>query len=189
MSTNALGERDLWLAGASALIAAGALTLALGSGRIGEDVSTTPTVASVKQASGEVKVRLAFTLGWRGANRGVEVHDGDALFVPPGAEATLAFVDGTELSLDERSLVVIERPRSGVRSVTLRQGSVSGRVGSEGLTLSTPAGEARLEALSEARVELAGQQLEVSVVKGTAQVKGGAGGQKTIASGQRVAAK
>ena len=188
MSTSALGERDLWLAGVSALIAAGALTLALGSGRIGEELSTTPTVASVKQASGEVKVRLAFTLGWRGANRGVEVHDGDALFVPPGAEATLAFVDGTELSLDERSLVVIERPRSGVRSVTLRQGSVSGRVGSEGLTLSTPAGEARLEARSEARVELAGQQLEVSVVKGTAQVKGGGGGQKTIASGQRVAA-
>ena len=41
----------------------------------------------------------------------------------------------------------------------------------EDFTLQTPAGEARLEALSEARVELAGQQLEVSVVKGTAQVR------------------
>ncbi|MDP1826760.1 MAG: FecR domain-containing protein [Archangium sp.] len=188
MSNQALGERDLWLAGASALVAAVALTLALGAGHPGEDVSTTPTVASLKQASGEVKVRLAFTLGWRGANRGVEVHDGDALFVPPGAEATLAFIDGTELALDERSLVVIERPRAGVRSVTLRQGSVSGRVGSEGLTLQTTAGEARLEALSEARVELTGQQLEVSVKKGTARVQGGTGAEKTIASGQRVAA-
>lgn len=188
MTTQALGERDLWLAGASALIAAVALTLALGAGHAGDVVSTTPTVASVKQATGEVKVRLAFTLGWRGANRGVEVHDGDALFVPPGAEATLAFIDGTELALDERSLVVIERPRAGVRSVTLRQGSVSGRVGSEGLTLQTTAGEARLEALSEARVELTGQQLEVSVKKGTAKVQGGTGGEKIIASGQRVAA-
>ena len=151
-------------------------------------MSTTPIVASVKQASGAVKVRLAFTLGWRGANRGLEVHDGDALFVPPGAEATIAFVDGTELSLDERSLVVIERPRAGVRSVTLRQGSVSGRVGSEGLTLQTAAGEARLEALTEARVELTGQQLEVSVQKGTAKVKGATGAQKTIATGQRIAA-
>ena len=188
MTNNALGERDLWLAGASALVAAASLTLALGAGRTSEDVSTTPTVASVKQASGEVKVRLAFTLGWRGANRGAEVHDGDALFVPPGAEATLSFIDGTELSLDERSLVVIERPRAGVRSVTLRQGSVSGRAGSNGLTLQTSAGEARLDAQTEARVELTGQQLEVSVKSGTAKVQGGAGGQKIIASGQRVAA-
>jgi hypothetical protein len=188
MNAQALGERDVWLAGASALIAAAALTLALGSGRSGEEVSTTPVVASVRQASGEVKVRLAFTLGWRGANRGVEVHDGDALFVPPGAEATISFVDGTELSLDERSLVVIERPRAGVRSVTLRQGSVSGRAGSEGLTLQTSAGEARLEAQTEARVELTGQQLEVSVQKGTAKVQGATGAQKTIATGQRVAA-
>lgn len=183
----ALRERDLWVAGVAALVAAASLSLALGTGR-GDGVSTTPTVASVKEATGDVKVRLAFTLGWRGANRGVEVHDGDALFVPPGAEATLAFNDGTELALDERSLVVIERPRSGVRSVTLRQGSVSGRAGSEGLTLQTPAGEARLEAESEARVELTGQQLEVSVKKGSAKVKGGTGGQKTIATGQRIAA-
>ncbi len=184
----ALRERDLWLAGVASLIAAASLSLALGTGRGGDSVATTPTVASVKQASGEVKMRLAFTLGWRGANRGVEVHDGDAVFVPPGAEATLAFNDGTELALDERSLVVIERPRSGVRSVTLRQGSFSGRAGSEGLTLQTPAGEARLEAQTEARVELTGLQLEVSVKKGSAKVKGGSGATKTIATGQRVAA-
>lgn len=183
-----LGERDLWLAGVSAIVAAVALALALGTGKFDEELSTTPTVASVKQATGDVKMRLAFTLGWQGAARGVEVHDGDALFVPPGAEATLSFVDGTELALDERSLVVIERPRAGVRSVTLRQGSVSGRAGSEGLTLQTSAGEARLEAQTEARVELTGEQLEVSVSKGSAKVKNGAGGQKVIATGQRVAA-
>lgn len=187
-AAGALRERDLWLAGVAALVAAASLSLALGTGHGADAVSTTPMVASVKQASGDVKLRLAFTLGWRGANRGVEVHDGDALFVPPGAEATLAFNDGTELSLDERSLVVIERPRAGVRSVTLRQGSVSGRVGSEGLTLQTPAGEAKLEAQSEARVELTGQQLEVSVRKGSAKVKGGSGAQTTIAGGQRIAA-
>lgn len=188
MSTRALAERDLWLAGAAALFAAAALTLALRPSHFGEDVATTPTVAGIKQASGEVKLRLAYTLGWQGAARGVEVHDGDALFVPPGAEATISFIDGTELSLDERSLVVIERPRAGVRSVTLRQGSLSGVVGSEGLTLNTAAGEARLEAQSEARVELTGKQLEVQVKKGTAQVKDGKGGQKTVAKGQRVAA-
>jgi hypothetical protein len=187
MNARALGERDLWLAGAAALVAATALTLALRPGRFGEE-ATTPTVAEIKQSTGEVKLRLAATLGWRGANKGIEVHDGDALFVPPGAEATLEFIDGTELSLDERSLVVIERPRAGVRSVTLRQGSLSGRVGTQGLTLNTAAGEARLEAQSEARVELSGQQLEVQVKKGTAQVKDSKGGQKVVGKGQRVAA-
>ena len=188
MTTSALGERDVWLAGASALVAAASLTLALGAGRAIDDVVTTPMVASVKHATGDVKLRLAFTLGWRGANRGVEVHDGDALFVPPGAEATITFLDGTELAVDEKSLVVIERPRAGVRSVTLRQGSVSGRAGTEGLTLETPAGEAHLEALSEARVEIQGKQLQVSVKKGKAKLKGGTGAPKTIASGQRIAA-
>jgi hypothetical protein len=71
--------------------------------------------------------------------------------------------------------------------VTLRQGSVSGRAGTEGLTLTTPAGEAHLEAETEARVELTGKQLEISVKKGTAKVSG-KGGQKTIAKGQRAAA-
>lgn len=188
MSTRALAERDLWLAGAAALLATAALTLALRPGRFGDDEATTPTVAELKQTSGEVKLRLAATLGWRGANRGVEVHDGDSLFVPPGAEATLTFIDGTELSIDERSLVVIQVPRAGARSVTLRQGSLSGRVGSEGLTLNTAAGEARLAAQTEARVELSGKQLEVQVKKGTAQVKDSKGGQKTVGKGQRVAA-
>lgn len=188
MTTRTLGERDLWLAGAAALVAAASLWLALGLGQLNREASSTPPVASVKQSSGEVKLRLAFTLGWQGAHRGAEVHDGDALFVPPGAEATLTFIDGTELSLDERSLVVIERPRAGGRSVTLRQGSLSGRAGTDGLTLQTSAGEARLEAQTEARVELAGEQLEVSVKKGTAKVKGNTGSQKTLESGQRVAA-
>jgi hypothetical protein len=186
--TLALGERDLWLAGLSGLVASIALTLAFGMRLGNDDRSATPTVAAVKQTTGEVKLRPALTLGWRGAVRGVEVHDGDALFVPPGAEATLTFLDGTELSLDERSLVVVERPRAGVRHVTLQQGSVSGRVGSEGLTLNTPAGEARLEADSEARVEITGKQLEISVKKGSAQVKGKGGSQTTIGKGQRVAA-
>ncbi len=179
-------ERDLWLAGASGLVAAIALGLALGPQRNVAE-STEPVVAFVKQATGEVKLRLAMTLGWSGAWRGSQVHDGDTVFVPPGGEATLAFNDGSELALDELSLVVIETPRAGVRSVTLRQGSVSGRAGSEGLTLQTPAGEARLEAQSEARVELTGKKLEVSVKKGVAQVQSG-GDAKRLESGQRVAA-
>lgn len=183
----ALRERDLWLAGVSALVAAVSLSLALSASRRSSELATTPVVAHVKRSTGDVKLRLAMTLGWSGASRGVEVHDGDSVFVPPGAEATLYFNDGSELELDERSLVVIETPRAGVRSVTLRQGSLSGRAGRDGLTLQTPVGEARLEAQTEARVELTGKRLEVSVKKGSAEVQGG-GATKTITRGERVAA-
>ncbi|MBL8912558.1 MAG: FecR domain-containing protein [Archangium sp.] len=181
------GERDLVVAGASSLVAAAALSAALFWGST-SDARTTPLVAAVAQSSGEVKLRPAQTLGWTGANRGADVFDGDAIFIPPGAEATIRFLDGTELSLDERSLVVIEKPRSGVRSVTLRQGSFSGRAGSEGLTLTTPNGSATLEAQTEARVELTGKELEVSVKKGTAQVKGSSGSARSVTGGQRVSA-
>lgn len=187
MTTHALGSRDLWLAGVAAVVGAVALTAALRQGQVSE-MSTTPMVASVKQAVGDIKMRLALTLGWRGASRGTEVHDGDALFVPPGAEATLLFGDGSELAIDERSLVVVERPHSGARSVILRQGSMSGRAGTEGLVLQTPAGEAQLEAQSEARVEIQDGRVEVSVKKGTAKVRGAGGAAKTVGSGQRVAA-
>jgi hypothetical protein len=186
--TLAWGERDMWLAALAALVAAASLTAAFTVGTLRDDGAATPTVASVKQSSGQVKLRLAATLGWKNVVRGVDVHDGDALFVPPGAEATLAFADGTELALDERTLVVVERPRAGPRTVTLRQGSVSGRAGSEGLTLATAAGEARLEAAAEAHVELTERnELEVAVKKGAAKVKG-QGAETRVASGQRVAA-
>ena len=186
MTVQVLAEKDLWVAGASALVAAAALALALSPGRSGEGVPTTPIAASVKHATGGVKVRLALTLGWTGASRGVEVHE-ETLRAPEG-RLPLTFTDSTELALDERSLVVIERSRSGVGSVTLRQGSVWGRVGSGGLTLQTPAGEARLEAMTEARVEIEGEQLEVSVKQGAANLKNRKGELKIVSSGQRVAA-
>jgi hypothetical protein len=186
--TRVLAERDLLLAGISSLVAAAALTLALAWSGTSERSTTAPRVAAVAQASGEVKLRPAQTLGWKGATRGADVHDGDAIFIPPGTEATIRFLDGTELALDERSLVVIEKPRAGVRSVTLRQGSFSGRAGAEGLTLSTPNGTATLEARTEARVELSGDHLEVAVKRGAAKVKGGKGDVRSLSGGQRATA-
>jgi hypothetical protein len=186
--TQALGERDVWMAGAAGLVASVALSLALGNARTPDGPAGTPTVAALKQANGSVKLRFAQTLGWRDVARGGEVHDGDAVFVPPGAEATLEFEDGTVLNIDERSLVVVEKPRAGVRSVTLRQGSVSGRAGGEGLTLTTPAGEARLETGTEARVELTGERLEVAVKRGAAKLKGKRGDERRVAGGERAQA-
>lgn len=179
--------KDVWLTAVAAVVAVLSLSVALQSRWSADDVPTTSMVAAVKQATGDVKVRLALTLGWRGAPRDTPVHDGDALFVPPGAEAVLLFTDGSELAVDERSLVVIEKPRGGLRGVTLQQGAVLGRAGAAGLTLHTSKGDTTLEARSEARVELHGQRVEVTVKKGAAQIRGDKT-QKRVAAGQRVLA-
>lgn len=179
--------QDLALAAGGLLVAGVTLAFALSSADEPR-AAASPVVAQVEAATGASKLRPSATLLWRGLSAGMDVHDGDSVFVPPGAEATLRFIDGTELSVDERSLVVVEPPHGGHRAVTLRQGSLSGRAGDTGLVLSTPAGEARLDARSEARVELTGSELEVAVKKGGAQVKPSKGGEVKVASGQRAAA-
>lgn len=182
-----LSRSDVWLAGASSVVAAVTLSLALAPSRRSLELPTTPVVALIAESSGDVKLRLSSALGWGGASRGEDVHDGDSVFVPPGGTAMLRFTDGTELALDERTLVVVEMPHAGERAVTLRQGSASSRTGTEGLTLQTPAGEAKLGAQAEASVELSGEKLEVLVKKGVAEVKGG-GQSATVRGGERVAA-
>jgi len=127
-------------------------------------------VAHVQLATGAVQVRPAETLGWQTTSRGDDVHESDAVYVPPGSEARVVFLDGTVLELDERSLVVIEPRRGAGRSITLRQGSVAGLAGTVPLTLTTKDGEATLPPESEARVDVTGGQLAVSVKKGRASV-------------------
>jgi hypothetical protein len=180
-------KQDVALAAGGLLVAAVTIALAL-SGGPAPAPAASPTVAQVAVATGGSKLRPSATLLWRSLVEGMDVHVGDSVFVPPGAEATLRFVDGTELSLDERSLVVVEPPRGGRRAVMLRQGSLSGRAGEGGLVLSTPAGEAHLEARSEARVELTGRELEVAVTQGAARVTTSRGAEVKVAKGQRAAA-
>jgi hypothetical protein len=180
-------RQDVALAAGGLAVAALTLALSLFS-RGAEPPHDTVTVASVSVSTGGSKLRPAATLLWRGLAAGMDVHDGDSVFVPPGADATLRFIDGTELSLDERSLVVVEPPRGGRRAVTLRQGSLSGRAGDAGLLLSTPNGEARLDAESEARVELTGRELEVAVKKGQAKLTTSKGAEVQVGKGQRAAA-
>ncbi|MEW5740339.1 MAG: FecR domain-containing protein [Myxococcota bacterium] len=179
--------KDVLLAATGLALATATLALALTS-PTAEPGRQSATVAQVAASTGGSKLRPAATLLWRGLVAGMDVHDGDSVFVPPGAEATLRFEDGTELSLDERSLVVVEPPRSGKRAVTLRQGSLSGRARDAGLLLSTPAGEARLAPAAEARVELTGSALEVAVKQGEAKLTPTKGDEVKVATGQRAAA-
>lgn len=162
--------RDVVLAVVGALIAILSLTAALRPtpprARTGAEA-----VAHVQLATGSVQVRPAETLGWQTASRGDDVHESDAVYVPPGSEARVVFPDGTVLELDERSLVVIEPQRGAGRSITLRQGSIAGVSGSVPLTFTTKDGTATLPPSSEARVDVTEGQLAVSVKKGKARVE------------------
>jgi hypothetical protein len=176
--------RDVVLAVIGAIIAILSLTAALRPtpprARTGRE-----SVAHINLAVGSVQVRPAETLGWQTAARGDEVYESDAVYVPPGSEARVVFLDGTVLELDERSLVVIEPQRGVGRSITLRQGSLAGVSGSVPLSFTTKDGTATLPPSSEARVDLTEGQLAVSVKKGKVRVE--AKGKATdVEAGSRV---
>ena len=100
----------------------------------GSAVDTAPVVGKVSFSSADLRRRPLHRLGWADLASGGEVRELDALFVPPGAEARVTFLDGTVLELNERSLVVVDLPHAGRRSVSVRQGSVEGSAGAAGLS-------------------------------------------------------
>lgn len=179
--------RDFTVASLGALVAVVSLVFALMPPQV--SVGDEQSLALVRRSLGDAKRRPAALLGWQRLMRGMQVADGDSVFVPPGAEAVLQFEDGTELVIDERSLVVVERPHQGVRTLRLQQGALSGRVGSVSVAIETPRGVARLGQASEARVEIGAKAVEVAVQKGSAQVSAGtgAGASQQVGSGHRVA--
>lgn len=179
---------DLALIALGAATAVASLALALAPAAADPAPGGEAPLALVAQQSGAVQRRPAATLGWRRLARGMGLADGDAVFVPPGGETVLRFEDGTELALDERSLVVVERPRGASRTLQLRQGSLQGRVGTVALRLETPQGAARLEASAEARVEVGQAAVEVAVKKGGATVAAPDGAPRAVAAGERVQA-
>src|SRR5262245_27377201 len=63
-------------------------------------------VATVKELRRDVRVRPAGKLVWEAARRGERLHDGEAVFVAGGSAARLRYDDGTEINVDENSLVV-----------------------------------------------------------------------------------
>lgn len=161
--------RDLLLAAVGTLVAIVCLTAALRPtpAAVG---SNREIVARIRLATGALQVRPAETLGWQTVTRGDGVHEADAVYVPPGAEAQVEFLDGTVLELDERTLIVIDQGRDTGRSVTLRQGALSGRAAAVPLTFATTAGATTLKPRSAARVDLLDGGLDVNVTVGAATV-------------------
>lgn len=178
-----MSPKELILASVGALVA---VASAVVSWRVPErETADVPRAAVAFESSGDVKRRPAEQLGWRPLGRGMGVFDADAVFVPPGATSALRFDDGSELFLDERSLVVVERATQG-RRLRLRQGALSGRAALRPLAVETPAGLATIEAQSDVRVELSASAsaTEVTVRRGAASL----GSSPRLQAGERARA-
>ena len=99
---------------------------------------------------------------WNDLASGGEVHELDALFVPPGVEARVTFIDGTTLELDERSLVVVDAAQAGRRNVSVRQGSVEGSAGAGGLLLASRADSVQLLDINHAALRFSAANAELN---------------------------
>jgi hypothetical protein len=167
-------DRDWLIASVALACTVAATALLIWNPKLGEGnaVEAAPVVGKVSFSSADLRRRPAHRLGWTEVSSGGEVRELDALFVPPGVEARVTFIDGTVLELDERSLVVVDLPRAGRRSVSVRQGSVEGSAGAAGLSLETPLGTAQLAPQSGAHLEVTDQKVAVAVTHGEATVGG-----------------
>lgn len=154
-----------------------------------------PTVATTSALLGEVRRRPMAALAWDDLRFGASVRRRDTVFVPPEGELLLAFQDGSELHIEENSLVVIEfrsattddqliddafgllaaETGAGL-TVEVIRGGVSGRTTSDqsSITIQSSTSVTRLTRTGEARVRVkADQSTNVYVVRGTAKVSSG----------------
>ncbi|MBI3181262.1 MAG: FecR domain-containing protein [Myxococcales bacterium] len=173
-------DRDALLATAAVLVAAGSGALLARTGQPGGAEEAGPAIAEVSFTTSQVRRRLARTLVWEEIRTGAAVHDGDSIFVPPRASASISFVDGSSLEVDENSLVVLQRPGGGAPNrVGLKKGSVTGATSQSGMAIESERGLASLQGDTQARVDLQVGQARVDVFSGAARVQG-AGGAQTV---------
>jgi hypothetical protein len=170
---------DLPLAAAAAVLGAVALGASLtGAGRAGAALDARAggdAVARVTDLVADPRLRPVGTLVWRELSVGTKLVRHDAVYVPEGAEVSLAFDDGTRLAIAERSLVIIDRDVTRGASLELVSGAVRGAAGTGALSVRAadahatvaPGGE-----LSVARLA-AGGSARVTVHAGDARLKAG----------------
>lgn len=105
--------------------------------------------ALLVRVSGDVKIKRGDSDEWVPAAAGIELARNDKVRTMQGASALIRFDEGTELAVDEESLVSVsdlpaDAPHKG--GVTVLRGKVDAEVDrrkSQSFTVRTPAGVAR----------------------------------------------
>ncbi len=133
-------------------------------------------VAMLERRAGGVLRRPAGTLVWDEVRAGAALHADEALYVPPGGAATVGFRRGSALDIEERSLVVLERPadeRAAEDRIALVRGGVAGTAAGRALAVRAGASRALLEPGAEARLARAeGRAPSLEVYAGRTSLDG-----------------
>lgn len=138
-------------------------------------------VGVVSHAQEPIRRRPPKTLGWDALGLGDAAFTRDTIFVPPGQSAVITLDDGTELALEENSLLVLERggTDSGPK-LLLERGAVTSTARTHGVALSAGGTDAAVAPGSVVRFD-AGEHLDVlggKVAIGGAQIDEGQSGSR-----------
>jgi hypothetical protein len=165
-------------------------------------------VARLSALKGSVDHRKAATLVWAAAHASLELFHRDAVKTGPLSSARVTFAGGSQLEIDEQSLVVIEAPpeRPAAAATTpspptavtqvaqVERGSVRGvsQPGAPAVKVVTPDGQvAHITAEGNEAVPFRvrvqpGGKLEVAILKGKARVESATGDAVTVSERQVV---
>ena len=118
--------------------------------------------------------RPAGTLAWEDVRAGELLFERDSLFVAPTGSATVRFLAGAKLDVEERSLVVFEPPEPArPQNLDLIQGWLSGAPGQAPLEVNRSRGSVRLQPGAAGRIAAQGEGTAgVELLAGRAEAGG-----------------
>ena len=152
--------------------------------------SLPPVIGKLTQQVRDVRRRSDGVLVWSNIRPGEEVRDGDGIYVGEGAAATVEMNDGAEITIDDKSLVILH-PASQASAhqtalVDLLRGGAAGVARQSSVAFRTAGAAVQVEQGARALVRLrADRSLAVSVPQGSARIRLSDGAEAQVGAHQR----
>lgn len=147
-------------------------------------------LAQVGLVSEEVLRRPPTRLLWHSVNTGDSLFNGEAIRTSVNGEVRIQFEDGRFIDLESDSLIVLSKAEGEV-SLDLMEGSLfvnsqqaNQAAGSESLVLNSAQGKVDLSRASASLSKASGQNLNLQVVEGSAQIESTDGKTQEISKGK-----
>src|SRR6188768_1108255 len=156
-----------------------------------ERCSSSQPLGKLTEKGGQVQRDLAASQGsWTEAEKGAEFEVGDAIRTLVQSSAHVALDDGSVLVVDEKTLIrFLEKPPgSQEQAFDLSMGSALVEADSDGTTIATSFGSARILAGGRVRLERKDNQLVYRVMVGSASLEAEGGTPVTANAGQSIVA-
>lgn len=162
-----------------------------------KSVSTSGAIplAQVGKVGEEVLRRSATRLLWRAVNTGDTLYNGESIRTSERGEVRIQFEDGRFIDLESDSMIVLQKSKGEI-ALDLMEGSVfvnaksadgaadpSGATRAPALVLNSNQGKVDLTGASASLAKGKGNQLNVQVLEGTANIQGKDGKRQEILKG------